>query len=292
MPTYTRNCQDDRDTNDNRYAKKGLATTGVVLGGVALGLEVLHGIWDMVRSGRRSEAEAYCRRETAAANNGNAMGLEVILPLLTAWMASNGNQKNCEMTTADKLAQITAERYADGVGLGIYQNQVRAVAAAVGECQRQGMQKDIERLQSITELQSKELCEVQKNEAVNAERLKALAHAVKEGDERNREEFYSLLHRESDARKCWEKQADMRFEYEQERRILGDKESKAYADCNFVRNKKVLDASQICPDVVTEVEYLRGVANNCIRNYDGPVVPSNKVCCPPKNGTFCTGTDG
>ncbi len=118
-----------------------------------------------------------------------------------------------------KLAKVEAERYADSVGLGVYE-QLVAEAKAVRQEQNDGFRTLFEEIRN----QDKEIALTQSDlrclSVVNQKEHEAIVDGYKSG-----------------------------IQLEAERRACGDERLKCYVDATFIPGSLKLDADDICPQV-------------------------------------------
>ncbi len=173
-----------------------------------------------------------------------------------------------------QVAKLQSERYTDSTTLDLYRylagefkERDQLVAATLIEDGKQQERincnlKELDRVRGIVEEHSRELGDLRMREAVNTERFTALSHTMNTRFDTERRDFYNALHCEKDAR------------------IAGDEQCISYVNCNTVPNKKVIDASLICPGVVTTQQYANGAINYFNEGGKTPVVYPSACVCP------------
>ncbi len=173
-----------------------------------------------------------------------------------------------------QVAKLQSERYTDQTTLELYRfltgefkERDQLITSTLIEEGKQQERincnvKELERVRGVVEEHSRELCELRAREAVQAERFTALSHTMNTRFDTERRDFYNALHCEKEAR------------------IAGDEASINYVNCNTVPNKKVIDASLICPGVVTTQQYANGAINYFNEGGKTPVVYPSSCVCP------------
>lgn len=170
----------------------------------------------------------------------------------------------------EQVATLKSERYTNDAVIDLYKNQTaefkerdrlivaNEVRSAVNEEKFNCLSEKVGNLQSTVSLHSAELCDLKSREAVTAERLTTLAINTKERMEAQARDFHNAL------------------TFEKTERVHGDDFILANTACNYVANKKVIDASMICPSVVTS----RDVNNYyAAGNDDATPQATGGTCC-------------
>lgn len=195
------------------FASKGVAGAGLGLGIAGLSVALLNGnncgngILGNILGGN-------CNR-----NCGNN-GVETAA-LLTAMSAMHGSKSGGCSDLQAEVAQLRAEKYADGIVAQVYKAN-RDEKDALGD---RLLEKYISPI-------STEIADMRVREARNDERIKCLGERMETG-------FHTLRHEFGAA-----------IALEGERRQNGDQSIMCYVQGNYVPGKLVMPRSSICPEVM------------------------------------------
>lgn len=195
------------------FASKGVAGAGLGLGIAGLSVALLNGnncgngILGNILGGN-------CNR-----NCGNN-GVETAA-LLTAMSAMNGPKSGGCSELQAEVAQLRAEKYADGIVAQVYKAN-RDEKDALGD---RLLEKYINPIAT-------EMADMRVREARNDERIKCLGEKMEHG-------FHTLRHEFGQA-----------IALEGERRQNGDASIMCYVQGNYVPGKLVMPRSSICPEVM------------------------------------------
>lgn len=195
------------------FASKGVAGAGLGLGIAGLSVALLNGnncgngILGNILGGN-------CNR------NCGSNGVETAA-LLTAMSAMHGSKSGGCSDLQAEVAQLRAEKYADGIVAQVYKAN-RDEKDALGD---RLLEKYISPI-------STEIADMRVREARNDERIKCLGEKMETG-------FHTLRHEFGAA-----------IALEGERRQNGDQSIMCYVQGNYVPGKLVMPRSSICPEVM------------------------------------------